>query len=210
MCRVISVFLIVLLCLSAIACGSGPVTSNANTGEKVCDQISDTPTEAYKRLYAAVKEKNTERIKGEMSKSTQEFADSLAGRQNRTVDQVYVNGFTATTFAPTLPVMRDERVTSCWGALEVRNDKDNRWEDLPFVNEGGFWKLAVGEMFSGAYQSPGKGMDMKEREAANTARGNVPLAPNPIANVNNINANTKSTPAPKFDGPEVERLPKNK
>ncbi|MGD9561556.1 MAG: hypothetical protein AB7F88_04705 [Pyrinomonadaceae bacterium] len=215
--KVISILQIILLGLTAIACGSSPnantnSTSNANKAARVCDPTSDSPIEAYKRLYAAVKEKNTDKIKAEMSGISQEFAESLAGRQNKEIAEVYANGFTATTFAPNLPQIRDPRTTNCWAAVEVWNSTDSRWEDLPFVNEGGSWKLAIGEMFSGEYQSPGKGMDQLEKEAANTSVGNVPMAPNPIANVNadQSNSNTRLPPAPKYDGPQVEPLPKKK
>ena len=54
------------------------------------------------------------------------------------------------------------------------------------------------------------GQDEREREAANTSRGNIPMAPNPIANANSVsNANIKP-PGPKYDGPQVEPLPRKK
>ena len=62
----------------------------------------DTPTAAYKRLYAAVKSKNLDAIKAEMSKKTIEFAESAATRQNTQVAKVFENGFTASTFSETL------------------------------------------------------------------------------------------------------------
>ncbi len=207
--RILTVCCAVFLCLLAISCGQTPVP-NANSGERVCAAISDTPTEAYKRLYTSVKAKDTEKIKAEMSKKSQEFAESLAARQKKPVGEVYANGFTATTFASNLPEIRDERVAGCWAAVEVRNDKDDRWEDLPYVNEDNVWKLAVGEMFGGAYKSPGKSQDEREREAANVARGNIPLAPNPIGNVNNSPTGTNSNGSPKYDGPQVEPLPKKR
>lgn len=206
MSKVIIIFQIFLLGLSMIACGSPP-DSNSNKTERICAPVSDTPTEAYKRLYAAVKEKNTEKIKAEMSKQSQSFLEAMAEKQNKPADQVYANGFTATTFSPTLPEIRDERIKGCWGGVEVRNDKDRRWEDLPYVIEDGSWKLAVGEIFSDQYRSPGKGLDMREKEAANVNLGNVPMAPNPIADAN---ANVNSASAPKYDGPQVEPLPKKK
>ncbi len=203
---------ILLLGLSAIGCG-GPESNSSNGSnkapEKVCDPISDTPTEAYKRLYAAVKEKSTEKIKGEMSKMTQEFAESLAERQKNAIEKVYENGFTGTTFAPSLPEIRDERIGGCWAGVEVHNNKEQRWEDLPFVNEDGVWKFAVGDLFRGTYKSPGKGMDAREKDAANVARGNSMPPPNMMGNSDpahmNANANTK---IPKYDGPKVEPLPK--
>ena len=207
--KIIVVSGIFLLGLSAAACGGAepPVSNNNATPkptERVCESITDTPAEAYKRLYAAVKEKNTERIKAEVSERSRQFAESLAGRQNKALAEVYANGFTATTFAEKLPEIRDERKSGCWAAVEVRNDKDGRWEDLPFVNEEGSWKLAVGEMFSGSYQSPGKGLDIREKEAANTSRGSVPPGQGPLGN---FNANSN---APKYDGPQVEPLNRKK
>lgn len=201
---------IVLLFLLAVACGdTQQPASNSNTAaEKVCDPISDTPTEAYKRLFSAVKEKNVENIKSSISKKTQELAAFTAERQKSPIEKVYENGFTGTTFSPTLPEIRDERVKGCWAAVEVRNSKDQRWEDLPYVQEDGVWKLAFGEAFAGSYKSPGKGRDQIENEAANVARGNQP-PPNMMPS-NMMNANVNSSPAPKYDGPQVEPLPKKK
>lgn len=195
--------------LSGIACGGGGGNVSNTVTEKTCSAISDTPTEAYKRLYAAVKAKNTENIKAEMSKQSQGLAESQAARQNIPVEKVYVNGFTATTFAETLPEIRDERVAGCWGAVEVRNSKDQIWEDLPFANEDGKWKFAIGEMFGGSFKSPGKSQGTKEKEAANTVRGNVPPS-NMTNNNTSTMANTNVAPAPKYDGPQVEPLPNKK
>lgn len=198
--------LLVSLFVGLTGCGGSPAAnSNTATPEKVCDPISDTPTEAYKRLFAAVKEKNPEKVKGEMSERSRQLAEFTAAQQKKPVEKVYENAFTATTFSPTLPEIRDERVKGCWGAAEVWNSKDSRWDDLPFVNEGGVWKFAVGELFGGSFQSPGKGMDTREKEAANVARGNAP-PPNMMGNTNsNSNANV-----PKYDGPQVEPLQKKK
>ncbi len=199
-------FSIFVICLTSIGCGSEPKANTNTAAEKVCDPVNDTPTEAYRRLFAAVKQKNTEQIKAEMSKKSQEFAEFLATRQKNTIEKVYENGFTATTFSPTLPEMRDERLSSCWAALEVRNNKDQIWEDLPFVNEDGKWKMAFAEQFNGIFKSPGKGMATKEKEAANVALGNQAPPQNIMANSNaNVNTNV-----PKYDGPQVEPLPKKK
>lgn len=170
----------------AVACGD-QTTSTAST-----------PTEAYKRLYSAVKGKNTEEIKKLVSKATQNFAEQAAAKQNTPIEKMYENGFTGTTFSETLPEIRDERVKGNFGAVEVWNSKERLWEDLPFVLEDGDWKLAFGDMFANTYQSPGRGRDHREKEAANAmGRGpafeNLPMS---NANVNTTNngqmANTKS------------------
>lgn len=159
---------------------------------------ADSPGEAYKRLYAAVKAKNTDAIKAEMTQKTQEFAQMVAGRSNKPIEKVFENGFTATTFAEALPEVRDERKHSVpqknpdggetiieMGAVEVYNAAEKRWEDLPFALENGAWKLAIGEAFGGTFVSPGKGRSMREQEAANAANGGS-MAP---ANVIPMNAN---------------------
>lgn len=109
---------------------------------------------------------------------------SMVSAQNKTpLEKVFENGFTATTFAPSLPDIRDERVNCDMGAVEVWNVKDQKWEDTPFMIEDGVWKLAVGELFKGNYKSPGKGLATKEAEAANAAREN------PMPEAANVNTN---------------------
>jgi len=107
----------------AMACGTSP---SGGAG---------SPTEAYKTFYAAVKSKNTDSIKAEMSQKTRAFAEAAAQRQGITIEKMLENGLTATTFAETLPEIRNERVNGDMGSVEVWNAKDRLWEDLPFVLE---------------------------------------------------------------------------
>jgi hypothetical protein len=176
-------FLTALLALM-FACQPGAKNNSGTGGSSVT--TTGSPTEAYKQLYAAVKSKDVEKIKAQMTKKTQEFAQMVAARQSSPVEKVFENGFTATTFAESLPEIRDERVNGEFGAVEVWNAKDKRWEDLGFIYEDGSWKLAVGEMFAGTFKSPGVGRATKEQEAANIANGNNMIP------VNTINTNGNS------------------
>jgi hypothetical protein len=133
-----------------------------------------------------VKAKDTEAIKAVMSTKTHALAEMQAQRTKQTLAQVYENGFTGTTFSPTLPEIRDERINGDMGALEVYSTKDSRWEDLPFIKEDGTWKLAFGDAWNGSYKSPGKGRDQKEKEAAN--------AMSPANNMIRANVNTNAKP----------------
>jgi len=126
-----------------------------------------TPTDAYKMLFTAVKAKNMDAVKRMLSQKTQGFAESVAVQQNKSVSEVLENGFTATTFAANLPRTRDERTKDNMGALEVWSEKDNKWEDLPFIKEADGWKLAIGDIFAGTHQSPGKGQAQIEGESSN-------------------------------------------
>jgi hypothetical protein len=177
-------FLLLVMVGSMLACGESALKGGGAT-----------PSDAYKKLYEAVKSKNTEAIKSNMSKKTLEFAEMVSAKNNTPIEKVFENGFTATTFADSLPEIRDERVKEQYAAVEVWNERDKKWEDLGFVNEDGTWKLAVGEMFAGTFKSPGKGRDQREKEAAN-AVGNTMIRGLPNANVNmNMNV-TPVVPKP--------------
>ena len=170
--EILTAFALSFIALTASGCGGNPVSSQSG---------NDSPTAAYKRLYAAVKSKDTNAIKDEMSKHTVSFVQSISGQRKQSVEKVYENGLTATTFSETLPLLRDERINNDMGALEVYNSKEQKWEDLPFVLEDGKWKLAIGDQFQGSYKSPGIGRDRKEKEAANALSNNqVPISNVPI------------------------------
>lgn len=189
------------------ACGEDPATnsntanvvssgSNAEKAGPTAAPISnpnDTPTEAYKRLFAAVKSKNTEAIKAEFSKNSIATAQAQASRSNVPVEEVFKNGMTGTTYAEKLPEIRDQRVKDNMGAIEVWNAKDKKWDDLPFIREESGWKLAVGDLFAGNWRSPGQGMAAKEQLAANAARGNTPTR---VLRPANGNFNAPPMPAP--------------
>jgi len=115
-----------------------------------------TPTEAYKMLFAAVKAKDVEKIKQLMSKNSLGLAEFSANQQKQPVEKILENGFLAPTLAASITEMRDERVKDNFGAVEVYNQKDKMWEDLPFVLEDGGWKVAVGDVFQETYKSPRK------------------------------------------------------
>lgn len=177
-------FVLLAMVGSMLACGQSALQGGGAT-----------PSDAYKKLYEAVKAKNTEAIKSNMSKKTLEFAEMVSAKNNTPIEKVFENGFTGTTFSESLPEIRDERISGQFGAIEVWNERDKKWEDIGFVKEDGAWKLAIGEMFAGTFKSPGKGRDQREKEAAN-AVGNKMIPGMPNANVNmNMNV-TPVVPKP--------------
>lgn len=149
---------------------------------------AQTPTDAYKMLFAAVKSKDTEKIKKMMSKDTMIFAEGAAKQQNKPLESVLENGFYASTFSAALPKIRDERVKDNFGAVEVWNEKERVWEDVAFIKEEDGWKIAVGDIFKGTYQVPGKSQTIREREDANAMNPNNAMTQ---ANINtNVNMNS--------------------
>ncbi len=170
-------------------------------------------TDAYTQLYNAVKSKDTEKIKATMSKSTIGFAEGVSKQQNKPIEEVFSNGFTATTFAEKLPEIRDERIKDNYGKVEVYNEKDKRWEDLAFVKEDGTWKLAVGDLFAGTFQNPGKSQAQLQTENSNTGglipyqgniNGNIPSG-KPDSKTTTANANTAQVMPENKAGKEEEK-----
>ena len=181
MIRIISLALLILTVAALFSCQDQSKVKNTQLTNP-----NDTPTEAYKRLFAAVKKKDVEAIKNEFSAKTKEFAKAVATRQNVPLEKVFSNGFTSSTFSDQLPEIRDERIKDDMGAIEVWNSGENRWEDLPFVRESDGWKLAIGELFSGTYKSPGTGTSVIDQEAINAMSGNKSVQNGQMpANLNN-------------------------
>ena len=145
--KIFPVLVLALVGLAVTGC------QKAQTGASGGSGSGNTPTEAFKSLYEAVKSKNTDAIKANMSKETVQFAEGIGQMQKKTPEEMFKNGFTETTMTENFPPVRNERVKENFAALEVQNPK-GIWEDLPFVQEDGRWKLAIGELFKGTYKKP--------------------------------------------------------
>ena len=190
--RTISVLLLLAVTFIGFSCNKQSAQSSA-AGEK-----AKSPTEAYKMLFAAVKAKDPEKIKAMMTQNTLGLAQFNAERQKITIEKSVENGLVAPTMADALTEIRDERVKGNFGSVEVFNQKENRWEDLPFIIEDGGWKLAVGDLFQGKFESPGKSKGDIEREATNT----MPMPTNGMTKFPDLpaNANSMTFPANSTDG----------
>lgn len=186
-----------------MSCSSAPAAAGSP---------NDSPTNAYKRLYNAVKSKNIDLIKAELTQKSLDFAQMVAQRNNSPIEKVLENGFSASTFAESMPQIRDERINENMGAVEVWNAKDSRWEDLPFIkDDNGAWKLAIGELFAGTYQSPGPGRDIREKQAANAAGAGPVQGATPAANANANVQIIKGMPDDMSKEPKanVQKMPMN-
>lgn len=177
---ILAIFGLLVLGIGMSCGGSAAAPGSAN----------DSPTEAYKRLYLAVKSKDTEAIKRELTEKSIGLAKMASEKNNTPIEKVYENGFTETTFAASLPTIRDQRIAGDQGAVEVWNGKKSIWEDLPFIKVDGAWKFAVGDLFGGTFkfETVGRGLSYREAEAANAA-GKGPIQGPPVS-MSNATANT--------------------
>lgn len=204
--KIISFFLLLTAAFAAVSCQTqGAANSSAQQPTKPSVK-AHSPTEAYRMLYAAVKAKDSDTIKQLMSKGSLGLAGMSAGQQKKPLEQILENGLVAPTLAPSITEIRDERVKDSFGAVEVYNEKDKRWEDLPFIIEDGGWKLAVGELFSDTWKSPGKSQGQIETEASNKM---MPMPSNTTTNFPEMNTSSKSANVPPIsDGAKSIEVPK--
>jgi hypothetical protein len=201
--RIIGLILLLTMIAFAFSCKPNETQQTNSNGatakapkEKVDVGNAQTPMDAYKMLFKAVKAEDSESIRKMMSPNSIKFAEAAAGRGNKSIDDVLKNGFYASTMTETLPDMRDERMKDEFGALEVWVSKEQRWEDVAFVKETDGWKIAAGDQFSGTYKSPGMPQTTKEKIAANAVANNLI----PIGNINaNVNTSASTDPIPKKD-----------
>lgn len=174
--------------IAALLLTAATLSPGCSSDESVPAGKASSPTEAYKMLYTAVKAKKPADIKMMLSKDTVKFAESISAQTKKPFDEQIRNGFTRTTFAAQMPEIRDERIKGNFGAVEVYNSRETKWEDLPFVLEDGGWKLAVGNVFAGTWQRPGVPRSVREQENVNAVRGNTMV---PYGNLNsNVNTDT--------------------
>lgn len=204
--KIISVFSILAFALFNLACqkqSSEPAATQPAQTVK-----AQSPTEAYKMLYTAVKAKDTATIKQLMSKNSLALAEFNANNQKITLEKSLENGLVAPTLSPTLTEIRDERIKDNFGLIEVFNAKDNRWEDLAFMLEDGSWKLAVGDLFRGTFdpqQTLPRGKGQIQMDNSNAM---IPANTTKLPEVSNSNKSVKSPPevksveVPKEDKPK--------
>jgi len=202
--KITSFFLLLTFAFVSLACQKQQMgnSSNVSTAPTVKAQ---SPTEAYKMLYAAVKAKDSDKIKQLMSKGSMGLAAFNADRQKISIEKSLENGLVAPTLSDSLTEIRDERIKDNFGAIEVFNQRDNRWEELAFVLEDGGWKLAVGDLFQDTFKSPGKSRGQIEMEASNKG---MPIPSGSVTNfpdVSNSNTAVKMPPAPGTKSVEVPK-----
>ncbi len=198
--KISCLFLFSAVAIISLACQQAQQAEPANANTTIKPTVrAQSPTEAYQMLYAACKAKDSDKIKQLMSKGSLGLAGMSASQQKKSLEQVLENGLVAPTLAPSITEIRDERVKDNFGAVEVYNEKDKRWEDLPFILEDGGWKLAVGELFSDTWKSPGKSQGQVETEASNKM---MPMPSNTATNLSEIGNGTKSVEVPKEDKPK--------
>ena len=120
-----------------------------------CSLLSgSTPTATFKAFYEASKKKDAAGMKKTLSKGTLDMFDKLAKEQNKTTDEM-LKEVDKDDKSEKMPETRNEKITGDTATLEVKNDKTNKWDPLPFVKENGEWKIALDKFLEDLMKSLG-------------------------------------------------------
>ena len=104
-------------------------------------QQTKSPTDVLKTLNEASKTRDVEAVKDSVSKGTLDLMENAAKKQNTTIDELLKKD-NGVPFKE-LPEMRNEKIEGDTATLELKNTTTGGWETVPFVREGGKWKLAL-------------------------------------------------------------------
>ena len=104
---------------------------------------SSSPTKTFKAFFEASKKKDTAGIKKTLSKGTVDMFDKLAKEQDKSTDDMLKGLDKDDNKDEKIPETRNEKITGDTATLEVKNEKTDKWDTLPFVKENGEWKIAL-------------------------------------------------------------------
>lgn len=99
----------------------------------------DTPVEALKTYINAVKQKDTTRMKLQLSSESIKMHEQEAKSQNVTLDDI-VKRETLFSEGQKVVEFRNEKIDGERATLEVKNSFGT-WETVPFVREDDEWKI---------------------------------------------------------------------
>jgi hypothetical protein len=142
--RKITVFTITLLVFTLLA-----AACNKSGGS--------TPTATAKAFYDAAKAKDVPGMKNALSKKSLEMMEAFAKMGGKTLDESLKepNSKQPPTFEA-----RNEKVTGDTATLELK-DEQGKWQTMPFVKEGGQWKIALDQLLEKAFQDAGPGPEIQ-------------------------------------------------
>jgi hypothetical protein len=102
-------------------------------------QAQSTPTAAMKAYYDAAKKKDFKAVKALVSDAyLKELAEAPFSLE-RMMEPLTEN------LPPTMPPVRNEKVSGERAMLEVLDHRSKRWDTVSFVREQGVWKIALQE-----------------------------------------------------------------
>ncbi len=122
-------------------------TQPSATATPTISDSGPSPTAAFTAYYEAIKRKDVEAVQSLFSKGTLSMMEERAKKTNKSLDAVMKEGLeeAGNDVPAEIPKTRNEKVDGDKATLEVRNDKQDKWELVHFAKEDGQWKIAFDE-----------------------------------------------------------------
>lgn len=119
-------------------------TKPADTTTSSTSAAMDSPTATLNTFIEAIKKKDGDTIKKCLSQSSLTALEKSAKEANMTVDQMIIEGDDMSK--EKTPAFRNEKIEGDTATLEVEDEKNKKWDTIPFVKEDGNWKIAFDKM----------------------------------------------------------------
>ncbi len=124
------------------AASEAPKDETAKNGDDAASLKS--PTETMKAYIDALKKKDAAVIKASLSKASLERYEKSAKAQGKTLEEMIATDEDVSD--KKMPEMRNEKIDGDTATVEVKMDDTEKWETVPFVKEGGIWKIAFDKL----------------------------------------------------------------
>lgn len=101
----------------------------------------NSPTAAITTFVEGIRNKNEKTVRSVLSDATLKKFDGMAKEQNKSFwDLVVGEDFEEMS---KMPELRNEKINGDDAILEIRNKQTGDWDPIPFVKQGGNWKIAL-------------------------------------------------------------------
>lgn len=127
---------------SAANSGSATQTTTEKSKPAAATLKNSTPSEAGESFFVAVKNKDKAMFKQLMSEDSLLLLKAAAEAKSLSLDDLLDKQFFPNTPMPEKCEQRGEKITGDKATTEMKNDK-GEWSPMPFVKEGGVWKISL-------------------------------------------------------------------
>jgi hypothetical protein len=145
------------------------------------------PTEVLNTFVEASKTKDVETMKRALSKGTMSLIEQSAQKQNTSVDELLKNE--EGTLVRELPETRKEKIEGDVATLEVKNVETGEFDEIPFIKEGGAWRLALDEVVREINDEETSAPAVEDTSKSNTSKPGGDTQPNATTNKPGTNKN---------------------
>ena len=134
---------ILIVAFAGFSCGGDeqaqtqppPQPQNTSVQPKISYAEPLSPTEAFKVLSQAKRNRDAAAVKRFLSRGSLALSEKAALQKNQTLDEVILSGQTFTE----LPT-RNEKITGDTATIEVQDPASGNWEEWFLIKEDGIWK----------------------------------------------------------------------